>query len=121
MTARRALDWVPAGAMMALITWFSHQPDWPSAAKGTPDWLLHGLAFGVLALLTYWPTSDRLQRNWLRASLSALAITVTFAVFDELHQSTVPGRHAAVGDVIADLVGAAVALTALRWTPFARP
>jgi VanZ family protein len=57
-------------------------------------------------------------RGWqLHHALLAIALAGTYAVSDELHQVFVPGRTAAIGDVLIDMLGAATAqlLIALAW------
>ena len=45
------------------------------------------------------------------AGLLALAISVVWAILDEVHQSFVPSRSASLADVLVDTIGALVALT----------
>lgn len=107
--------WLPAVAMAAVIAWFSHRPDWPDAAVGYPDWLLHGLAFGGLALAVTWGLTRgfRGARVPPGAALAAILATSLYGVVDELHQSFIPGRDAAFADWVADTIGASVALVVL--------
>ena len=77
--------------------------------------LAHAPLFGFLGFLALvalprrsqplrWPAID--ARAWLVILLGTLA----YALFDEWHQSWVPGRHASLGDVLTDLTGAACVL-----------
>lgn len=51
----------------------------------------------------------------------ALLITAAYAATDEFHQSFVPGRTAAIGDVLIDTTGGLVALAgAAMWTRIRR-
>jgi VanZ family protein len=95
----------PPVALMALIFFFSAQPDL-STGLGTWDLVLRKLAhmaeYGLLWLL------------WLRAlgtdhPLAAAGITLAYAATDELHQSFVEGRHGTPVDVAIDAVGVAIA------------
>jgi len=52
------------------------------------------------------------QRSW---ALWALAAAAGYAVIDELHQNFVPGRHAALRDVLFDMTGAAMAQAMIWW------
>jgi VanZ family protein len=45
------------------------------------------------------------------AGLLALAISVAWAILDEVHQSFVPSRSASLADVLVDTAGALIALT----------
>jgi VanZ family protein len=50
-----------------------------------------------------------------RHAVAAAAITILYAVTDELHQATVAGRHGAVTDVLIDAAGVAAAMLAVHW------
>ena len=99
MPAERALaTWLPvllwAGVIFALSSI-------PSLATGLGTWdlllrkLAHALEYAVLGLL--------LARAI--AELPAFAGGLAYAVTDELHQSFVPGRQAALLDVAIDAAG----------------
>ena len=100
--------WLPALALAGLIAWFSHQPQWPDAAQGYPDWLLHGGAFGALAFCVLWGATRGFQglRIPLKQCVAAVLVASLYGAIDELHQSFIPGRDAAVGDWVADSLGA---------------
>ena len=93
---------------MGLIFFLSAQPDLNSGL-GTWDTVLRKLAhmaeYGLLWLL------------WWRAlgygglALPA-AIAIGYAITDELHQTTVEGRHGSPVDVLIDSAGVALAMLA---------
>src|SRR5436190_5232358 len=56
---------------------------------------------GVVRALRAW------QRVPVARLTAALAITAAYGVFDEWHQSFVPGRCASLIDVVLDVAGAA--------------
>ncbi len=100
---------VPPLALMALIFALSAQPDlgtglgvWDTALRK----LAHMAEFGLLWLL--WHRA----LGW-RAPLAAAAIAVGYAITDELHQTTVPGRVGSPVDVLIDATGVALAWLAL--------
>lgn len=97
----------PPLALMALIFALSAQPDL-GTGLGTIDLigrkLVHMAEYGLLWLL--WLRAFRWRRPWLAA-----AIAIGYAITDELHQTTVEGRHGSPLDVAIDSAG--VALTAL--------
>ena len=97
----------PPLARMALIFALSAQPDL-GTGLGTIDLigrkLVHMAEYGLLWLL--WLRAFRWRRPWLAA-----AIAIGYAITDELHQTTVEGRHGSPLDVAIDSAG--VALTAL--------
>jgi VanZ family protein len=78
-------------------------------------WLTRRLAhlseYAILAAL--WLRAFVRGRNLTprNAGLLALAISVAWAILDELHQSFVPSRSASIADVLVDTLGALVALT----------
>ncbi len=77
----------------------------------------HLTEYAVLALL--WVRAFRSgSRFGLRtASWAALAVCLSCAVVDEVHQSHAPGRHGSVGDVALDSLGAVVMLLVVRTRP----
>lgn len=95
----------------ALTFWLSSSPDAQGAAGFidlTPPWdkLYHAGNFGVLAGLLYLASG--------RVGL-AVALASIYGAVDELHQAFVPGRSADAADWLADTLGAALAVLALRW------
>jgi VanZ family protein len=65
----------------------------------------HIFVFGVLAFL-FFKCLDSRRYSYLFAWF----FTVLYAAFDEWHQSFIPGRVAAIKDVMFDSIGALVAL-----------
>ncbi len=68
--------------------------------------LLGGLVLRALAMASW----DRVSTT---SGVSAWVIAVAYGASDEFHQSFVPGRTPAVDDVIADALGAGVAVAVL--------
>jgi VanZ family protein len=68
------------------------------------DKVIHMCAYIPLAFLIYLS----MDRSGLRRYVFVLAFFAAslYGITDELHQSTVPGRDPAVGDFLADSVGA---------------
>ena len=95
----------PPLALMAVIFALSAQPDLNSGL-GTVDLvgrkLVHMTEYGVLWAL--WLRAFGWRRPWLAA-----AIAVGYAITDELHQTTVGGRHGSPVDVLIDTTGVAIA------------
>lgn len=95
----------PPVALMGLIFLLSAQPD---LGTGLGGWdvvlrkLAHMAEYGLLFLL--WRRAMPERPTWVAA-----AIAVAYAVTDELHQSTVEGRHGTPVDVAIDAVGVASA------------
>lgn len=121
MTGRHRLGWrrwpylwLPLVAWMGLIFYLSAQPDLPHPDVGWVAQLFsssaHAFVFGVLALL--WA---RVLAGRARATFFAFALTMLYALSDEIHQSFVPGRHTDLWDLICDGLGAAMALCLWAW------
>jgi VanZ family protein len=75
---------------------------------------MHLVEFGILALLWYRALAISGAGWTVRAAMMVLVLSVSFAALDELHQTLVPGRTAAVRDIGWDGLGAALALGARR-------
>ncbi len=108
----RLRAWLPAVLWAGFIFALSATPDLRS---GLPqDFFLrkaaHAVEFGVLTLLV--ARAFRRAERWdaKRALAGALVISVLYAFSDELHQTFVPGRSAALRDVGVDALGIVAAL-----------
>lgn len=78
---------------------------------------LHVPVFGILSF--FWLLSFPKIRSG-RKNLLVVAGLIVFAISDELHQSMVPGRTAAVSDFFLDLTGILLGLFAHKLM-FRRP
>ncbi|HKQ25367.1 MAG TPA: VanZ family protein [Burkholderiales bacterium] len=82
-----------------------------------PSWLqntLHVPAYAVLAWTTWWALGAWLPTPSARA-IRACAIASAYGIFDEWHQSFVPGRHASLIDLVLDFAGVAVGIWLAVW------
>lgn len=100
---------------MALIFFLSHQPD---LSSGLGVWDLIGrkiahMAEYALLCALWWRALSRLTTRH-RAVAAAAAISIAYAVSDELHQSYVEGRHGSPIDVAIDTVGVGAAAALIR-------
>lgn len=113
--ARFVDPWAPPLALMAVIFFFSAQPDL-SSGLGTIDLvgrkLIHATEYGLLAAL--WFRALRTVVTPTRALGLAFAVAVAYAGSDELHQTFVEGRHGTPIDVAIDATGTALALFAIH-------
>lgn len=79
---------------------------------------LHVPVYAVLAWAWHWALGAWMRKPATRA-LCAFMIASGYGVFDEWHQSFVPGRFASLTDVALDVAGAALgvwlAVYANRW------
>jgi len=76
--------------------------------------VLHVPAYAALAWAWCWALGAWLHAPVARA-ISALVITAAYGVFDEWHQSFVPGRYASLTDVILDIAGAVLGIWLAAW------
>ncbi|TDI33987.1 MAG: hypothetical protein E2P03_04185 [Acidobacteria bacterium] len=110
--------WGPVLLVAGAILTLSHMSS-PPSPPGAPDWLLHGIEFGVLSLFLSralaggW--SGRLSR---RGVILTMLLGMLYGAGDEWHQSFIAGRDASARDVVADgagtLLGLAMTMVALR-------
>lgn len=101
----------PPLLLMGLIYFLSAQPDL-SSGLGNWDTVLrkgaHMVEYGVLWFL-WW------RAFGYRNPTAAIAITLLYAVSDELHQSFVDGRHGSPWDVAIDALGVGLAGLLVVW------
>ncbi|NUQ39643.1 MAG: VanZ family protein [Caldilineales bacterium] len=92
---------VAALLWMALIFWFSSQPDLPQASLAWVDLIFKKLAHAAAYGLLWWLWQRATGVGWL-----AFALTLLYAISDEWHQTFVPGRSGWWVDVVVDVAGA---------------
>lgn len=94
---------------MGLIFWSSSR-ERPEAMDAAPDYLLHGVAYAVLAALSVRALAKRLFSGLKGVHVAGgIAIAVLYGMTDEWHQLHVPGREGSVSDVVYDFLGASLA------------
>jgi VanZ family protein len=110
--ARPILTWAPVVAWAGLVFALSAQPDLRFLPDDALDFAVrkvgHAGVFGILALLLWRALATTTSRH--PAFAWALALTILYAVTDELHQGVVNGRHASPVDVGVDAFGAVIAV-----------
>ena len=108
--------WLPPLVWIGLIYLVSAQQAVPSV-PGVWDLLLkkaaHVLAYGVLAALYLRATRGSSLRDRPARVISA-SLAVGYALSDEYHQMSVPGRNGTYVDVVIDALGVAGAIL-LDW------
>jgi VanZ family protein len=111
---RRLALWVPVALWAGLIFFASSRSDVGPAGR-VPDFLTHGAAYLVLAvLLAAAVAGERRRPLSLRAAGSVVLAAALYGVTDEWHQSFVPGRDASAADVAKDAGGALVGVLLYR-------
>ena len=106
--------WGPVALQMVLIFGASSISDLRALPGGISDKSGHGIGYAILgAVLVRALAGGRLNGvTWRRAGLAVLLATL-YGVSDEFHQAFVPGRSPDRLDVLADCVGAAVAVVVI--------
>ncbi len=111
---RRPDLWAPPLILMGVIYVLSAQPSLDSGL-GLIDLIgrkiIHFATYALLCLLWWRVLSHALPPR--RAILLALLVASAYAATDELHQSSVEGRHGTPVDWAIDTAGAAAAAFAL--------
>lgn len=103
------LIWLIWVAYCALIIYLSHQPGDPNyvAPFEHIDKAQHFIEYAVFGALLLSALSTVCKKHILSIMIP---VTLLFAASDEIHQSFIPFREASVGDLLADLAGASVAI-----------
>ncbi len=122
MFLRRFLRYIPTLLCMAAIFWFSAQPGdevaraadplfdmYPTIGQSPPiPWLKVGHIIGYSGLGAALMYGLGARSRW--AGLTALGVTLLYAISDEIHQTFTPGRHAGLNDVVIDLAAAGLVI-----------
>jgi VanZ family protein len=100
---------------MALIFFFSHQPD---LSSGLGVWdligrkIFHMVEYALLCFLWWRALAGTTTAG--RALAAAAAISLAYTATDEFHQTFIEGRHGTPVDVAIDSVGIAAACVWVR-------
>lgn len=109
-------DWqlyrfVPATLVMGIIFFLSHQEGTSLTLPPIPhiDKAAHFLLYGLLAatFLFVFPV-NLLKYHPVQTGGMVVLLCLAYGITDELHQGYIPGRDVSMGDLIADVSGAAV-------------
>ncbi|MCK5126852.1 MAG: VanZ family protein [candidate division Zixibacteria bacterium] len=101
------LYYLPFILYAGLIFWvssLSQLPD-PHIKFDFIDKFAHAVEYAIFAVLILRIFMISGPKSTKTAYLSAILISILYAVSDEYHQSFVPGRFSDIFDVIADAVG----------------
>ncbi len=115
--------WLAVSVWIAVIFLFSHQAysgaiteTYLHDANIPIRKLAHVTEFAVLFLLTrHAHSQSTFSSGWgnTRLSVAAYLFTLANALFDEWHQSLVPGRSSTLSDATVDMCGAMLAWLAI--------
>jgi VanZ family protein len=116
---RRAWYWAPpviyAGVIFALSSLPHPEEQLPSFVMQLGDKTLHAVEYGALGVLCYRAFHFAAGPWWAKhAVLLAIIAASLYGVTDEVHQAFVPFREPSGWDVLADSVGAIVAVVTWR-------
>jgi len=116
----KKLRWIPVIAYAALIFYISSRP-WPSGPDLPPgaDKAIHFAIYFFLGFGLVWAFRATRYRFSNHLMWVAAVVGFTYGIFDEIHQSFVPGRDASAFDALADgfgsVAGAWIAILCARW------
>ncbi len=102
---------VPVTLVMGTIFFLSHQPANDLQFYFVPglDKLAHIVMYGVLAATAlYAVPTQRLRSNPVRVGIQVVIFCLVYGMTDEFHQSFIQGREPSLGDIAADVAGAAL-------------
>lgn len=112
--------WLPVLIYLTTIFYLSSQSH-PQLPAKYPDYILHGVEYFLLTLLLLRgfllygiPESLRTQ------NLLSLLVATLYGVSDEIHQFFVPYRVFSFYDLLANFVGAILAISAYQMSLFLR-
>jgi VanZ family protein len=107
--------WAPPVALVAVIWFFSSQPDL-SSGLGVLDLigrkLIHAAEYALLCFLLWRALRERLPATG--AVAAAFVLSVAYGAVDEYHQTFVAGRNGSPVDVAIDAAGAGLVGLAIR-------
>ena len=113
--------WVPVALYAGVIFFLSAQlhpeEQLPSfLLEDVSDKVLHGVEYGILALLCYrafrWAAGLAVARQ---AVVLAIVAASVYGITDEVHQFFVPFRESSWQDWLADTIGAAIGAVSWRF------
>lgn len=108
--------WLPVLIHMGIIYYFSSQPAGSPTLEGfpVPAALGHFVGYFILGGLLYRAFAGGVDRWYGYAAMMAVTVAVLYGIFDEIHQSFVPGRDSSVLDVLINAWGIVTAVAVIR-------
>jgi VanZ family protein len=98
--------------ILILTSWPTLTP--PPLGFEAQDKVYHFAAYLVFGLLLVRALSEGKMTHYPMDALLTATIGILFGIFDELHQSFIPGRSCDIFDAAADAVGILLALLVYR-------
>lgn len=112
----KGLRFLPALGVMGGIFLLSHIPGNELAAPQIAglDKFAHLFLYALLTICIIFSFSCKFrQKRPQSVVFISFAVGISYAIIDELHQLTVPGRSSDVADLVADAIG--ILLVLLCW------
>jgi VanZ family protein len=112
----RVLLWAPVALLLAFEFWLSSRTSSEMPALGPwfdeKDKVEHAVYFFLTGLLAV--RAARFGERWGRVKTAVFLVlaAILWGCSDEIHQSFTPDRSVEIGDVLADVLGVALAATA---------
>ncbi len=104
-TFKKLKYWLPALSYMLLIFTLSSRSIQAPYIKLHTDKLIHFFEYAFLSTLIYYALLKSTKYNTLMLILLSIAITTTYGITDEIHQSFVPNRTCDIMDALFDFLG----------------
>ncbi len=80
--------------------------------RRVPDLAGHSLGYLIFSLTLVWGRTSGFRKELAASSALLLwIVAVCYGISDEFHQSFVSGRTSSIADLLADAVGALVAIS----------
>lgn len=112
----RLLRCLPVIGVMGLLFYLSSLPGNTLVMPDilSFDKLLHAFAYGVLAAAVFFAIPNRRRHQPRLIFLLIVLFCLLYGISDEVHQIFVPFRSSSGWDILADTVGAAIAVLLLQ-------
>ncbi len=99
---------IPLLVWMGVIYYLSSVPG-TSIKTTVPDYLVHMVEYGILAILMYRITVFVCGLS-IKSNIITVILAGFYGVIDEVHQLFVPGRTSTLRDIVFDIIGAVLSL-----------
>jgi VanZ family protein len=100
--------WLPVGLWCGVIFYLSSLPNL-ATSWGIWDLIFRKIAhiteYGILAFLIWRAILHSIKVNLSKTYALSGAVSLLYAISDEIHQSFVPTRHASIYDILIDGLG----------------
>ncbi|MEW5758180.1 MAG: VanZ family protein [Candidatus Omnitrophota bacterium] len=109
--------WLPFFIWSGFLYYLSSRPAYFFPKTNIPfsDKIVHVFEYIVFSILLFRALKAYIKNfKYIFIIFIVLYCTVVFGMIDELHQAFVPGRNAAMPDLVSDMLGAIIGITLIR-------